>query len=278
MNSQQKKINALVSLLGDEDINIRRVARNRLMSFGATALNVLNEVAYSDSEGRIRIEAQSILEEIRISTLLAKFERLQEQEVFDLESASLLLAQVAYPDLEIEECVVILDTLANEAAKLLEDVPDGLKKVEIFNHFFFVKQQFRGNRDAYYDPRNSYINCVLERKIGIPISLSMVYMFIARRLNIPVFGVRFPGHFLLKYVGGNKLFFIDAFNGGLILSVQDCERFSQRMGFKLKHIHLKTSTPEKIFVRMLRNLKKIYEQQDDQHMLTNLKEIFHDYL
>jgi regulator of sirC expression with transglutaminase-like and TPR domain len=93
-----------------------------------------------------------------------------------------------------------------------------------------------------------------------------------------VFGVCFPGHFLLKYVNGNKLFFIDAFNGGLILSVQDCEQFSNKMGFELKRSHLKTATPDKIFARMIRNLKKIYQQQDDQHMLTNLKEVFSDYI
>jgi len=278
MSSQQKQINALVSLLGDEDINIRRVARNRLKAFGAPALNVLNEVVYSDSEGRIRIEAKSILEEIRISSLLAKFERLQEKEIFDLEAAVLLLDQVAYPDLDSEDIAAKLDQLAESAGELIANIKDSIKRVEFFNHYFFVKQGFKGNRDAYYDPQNSYINCVLERKTGIPISLSVVYMFVARRLDLPIFGVCFPGHFLLKYVSGNKLFFIDAFNGGLILSIQDCERFSQRMGFELKRSHLKTATPDKIFSRILRNLIKIYQQQDDQHMLTNLKEIFYDFI
>ena len=278
MTSQQKKINALVSLLGDDDINIRRVARNRLMAFGAPALNVLNEVAYSDSEGRVRIEAKSILEEIRISTLIARFDRLQEKELFDLEEATFLLAQVAYPELETDECRSALDELADGIRDTLQDIKSSVRQVETFNHYFFVQQGFKGNRDAYYDPRNSYINCVLERKVGIPISISLVYMFVARRLSLPVFGVCFPGHFLLKYVSGNKLFFIDAFNGGLILSVQDCERFSHKMGFELKRSHLKTATPDKIFARMIRNLKKIYHQQDDQHMLTNLKEVFSDYM
>ena len=278
MNAQLKKINALVSLLGDDDVNIRRVARSRLLAFGPPAVKLLNEVAYSDSEGRIRIEAKSLLEEIRISSLAAKFERLQNEENFKLEMAALLLAQLAYPDLDADAYVAKLDQMADRAAAQLAGIDNGLRRVELFNQFFFVQLGFQGNRDAYYDPENSYINRVIDRKVGIPISLSLVYMLIANRLGLPIFGILFPGHFLLKYISGKTLFFIDAFNGGLILTVQDCELFSERMGFKLQHSHLRTATPDRVFARMLRNLHKIYDQLDDQRMLTHLKEVFYDYI
>jgi regulator of sirC expression with transglutaminase-like and TPR domain len=278
MSSNVERINALVSLLGDEDVKIRRIARTRLLAFGTPAVNILNEVAFSDSEGRVRIEAKSLLEEIRLGSLTAAFERLQDQDNFDLETASLILGRTAYPDIDADEYSARLDRLAEDCRGLLRDVPMGIKRIALLNQHFFINEGFQGNRDAYYDPENSYINRVIDRKIGIPISLSVVYMLVARRLDLPVFGICFPGHFLLKYVGGRTCFFIDAFNGGLILTVQDCEKLSDRMGFTLKSEHLKTATPEKIFSRMLRNLGKIYKQQDDQYMLTNLKEIFYDFI
>jgi regulator of sirC expression with transglutaminase-like and TPR domain len=125
----------------------------------------------------------------------------------------------------------------------------------------FEQFGFRGNEDNYYDPRNSFINDVIDRKLGIPITLSTVYLEIARRLNFPMAGVGMPGHFLVKYADPQEEFFLDPYNSGTILSADDCRsritshyrgtiEFSDHMLARVTH--------RQILTRMLNNLKKIY--------------------
>jgi len=125
----------------------------------------------------------------------------------------------------------------------------------------FGELGFRGNTEDYYDPRNSFFNDVLERRIGIPITLSAVYMEIARRLPFPVSGVGMPGHFLVKYSDRSLEFFLDPYNGGEILSHQDCEeKLKQLYGDSLEFSEqlLDAVTHRQILARMLNNLKSIY--------------------
>jgi regulator of sirC expression with transglutaminase-like and TPR domain len=120
---------------------------------------------------------------------------------------------------------------------------------------------FRGNTENYHDPRNSFFNDVLERRVGIPITLSAVYLEVARRVSFPTFGVGMPGHFLLKYGDRTQEFFLDPFNGGQILTRDDCaRRFSEIFGSSQQFSDwmLKVISPRLMLFRMLNNLKTIY--------------------
>ncbi|MFQ5770288.1 MAG: transglutaminase family protein, partial [bacterium] len=213
-----REIKALITLLGDDDLKIRNVAWERLLAHGEPAHQLIKEVAFSDSEGRIRIEAQALLEEIRLDNLAKHFKKIIQSSDFDLEQACFILAQIEYPNLNISHYIEKIEYLAHEAQIRILGIQEEKKQVKNINHFLFYEQGFRGNVDAYFDPENSYINKVLDRYLGIPISLSAIYLFIARRLNLPIFGVGFPGHFLLKYKRDSDLFYIDAFNHGKILT------------------------------------------------------------
>jgi regulator of sirC expression with transglutaminase-like and TPR domain len=129
------------------------------------------------------------------------------------------------------------------------------------NAILFDTYEFRGNTGEYYDPRNSFFNDVLDRRVGIPITLSTVYIEVARRLNFPIAGVGMPGHFLVKYSGQREEFFIDAFDHGRILTHEDCRnRLRERYGDALEFNDrlLGRATTRQILWRLLNNLKDIY--------------------
>ncbi|MFQ5751753.1 MAG: transglutaminase family protein [bacterium] len=272
-----REIKALITLLGDDDLKIRNVAWERLLAHGEPAHQLIKEVAFSDSEGRIRIEAQALLEEIRLDNLAKHFKKIIQSSDFDLEQACFILAQIEYPNLNISHYIEKIEYLAHEAQIRILGIQEEKKQVKNINHFLFYEQGFRGNVDAYFDPENSYINKVLDRYLGIPISLSAIYLFIARRLNLPIFGVGFPGHFLLKYKRDSDLFYIDAFNHGKILTRHDCERFLNRMGYEFYDSYLDISTPKEMLARMIRNLVLIYHQSNQLKKIDTLEKIFSDF-
>lgn len=275
MSRTPAEIRALITLLGDDDRNIRDIARDELLRTGEAADTLLEQVAFSDAEGRIRIEAQAILEENRLQHLNRAFGRLNQTRDFDLEEASFLLAQVEYPNLDVSAYTGRIDELAFGVEKKIQAVRDEKRRVEAINQFLFVEQGFHGNRKAYYDAQNSFINQVLDRRRGIPISLSAIYLFIARRLRLPVCGIGFPCHFLLKYRRGSPSFFIDPFNRGQILSRQDCEQFLNKMGCAARNLYFAQSEPKEIFARMIRNLVLIYQQENKLKKIANLERVFH---
>jgi regulator of sirC expression with transglutaminase-like and TPR domain len=130
------------------------------------------------------------------------------------------------------------------------------------NTVLFQEEGFRGNREDYYDPRNSFINDVLDRRLGIPISLALIYMEVARRIGFPLFGVGMPGHFLLKHydIEGRQVL-IDAFNGGNVLSAKDCQRrlseiYEGQVAFQPEF--LMSVSRRQMLTRILNNLKTIY--------------------
>jgi regulator of sirC expression with transglutaminase-like and TPR domain len=185
-------------------------------------------------------------------------------ERIDVAEAALLIAQEEYPQLEVPAYVQRLDELAAAARLQIDPTLPAMQQVERLNRFLFVDCGFCGNNDNYYDPRNSYLNEVLERRTGIPITLSLVYCEVGRRLGMPVSGVGFPGHFLVKYFGQPEII-IDAFFG-TVLSPTECEaRLKGIYGPKarLQDQLLQPAKPREILVRMLSNLKQVYVEKND---------------
>ncbi len=182
-------------------------------------------------------------------------------DAIDLGLGALLIAAEAYPGLDVGAYMTRIDALAALASR---DVPAGdpaRERVLALNRFLFESQGFRGNRESYGDPRNSYLNEVLERRIGIPITLSVVYVEIARRLALPVRGVGFPGHFLARLEGTEVL--IDAFHAR-VLAPADCAALLVKVagpGAAFDARLIAPTSPREILARMLRNLKQHWWQQ-----------------
>jgi len=180
----------------------------------------------------------------------------------DLAAAALAIARVEYPSLDPAPYVALLDRMGEEAAARL-NVPRE-DSVRAFNEYLYDEQGFTGNRERYDDPRNSFLNEVLDRRTGIPISLAIIYLEVARRAGLRVDGVNFPGHFLLRAAQpdtGSDTLIIDPFHGGALLSEYDCRQLLRsHVGDEaaFDSTLLIPATRHDIVVRMLVNLKRLY--------------------
>lgn len=197
------------------------------------------------------------------STLIFARKIGREEEKISLAEASFLLAKcVEYPNLVIDEYLGKIARMAAEIESGIGGVNnDPLTLIEIINNYLFVEQGFHGNEDDYYDPRNSFLNDVIDRKTGIPITMSTLYMELARRVGLALDGVCFPGHFIVKYSGPGGEIVIDPFNKGKILSEKECQDILNRMydgRVQFRREMITTSTKKQILNRMLNNLKGIY--------------------
>lgn len=190
----------------------------------------------------------------------------QPDDQIDLFDAALLIAKEEYPELDRGFYQSVIDSLTMIVWDRLESVTEPYTIVNLLSEFLFDEQGFRGNEADYYDPRNSYVNDVLDRRLGIPITLSLVYCEVARRLGLPVVGVGLPGHFVVKYVTADDEIVIDPFNRGIILTPEDCAALVERATggvAPFRAEHLAPIGPKDILARMLSNLKGIYLQASD---------------
>lgn len=197
----------------------------------------------------------------------ARFAALLRRDPLPLDEAALAIAQEEYPRLDPDEYLVRLDALAVRVRRKLPGRGRSAATLRALRLVLSEEEGLRGNEAAYSDPRNSFLNEVLERRLGIPITLSLVYMEVARRLGLPLAGVGFPGHFLVKYVSPSGAeVFVDAFNAGEMLSADECvARYRARTGGRdLDRRHLGAVGPRQIVARILQNLKRSYlERRDD---------------
>lgn len=185
-------------------------------------------------------------------------------EQIDLAKAALLIAQSEYPNLHIPDYLSLLDKMATEVKTFLPSSSYPLKIIKGINQYLFDHLKFRGNLQNYYDPCNSFLNDVITRRKGIPISLSIIYLEIAKRINFEMMGIAMPGHFLIKPNFPDGEIFVDPFHQGEILFPQDCEeRLSQvyQRPMTLQAHFLDPVNQKQILHRMLTNLKLIYLQQ-----------------
>jgi regulator of sirC expression with transglutaminase-like and TPR domain len=193
----------------------------------------------------------------------------QSEERLNLAEAALLVAADEYPQLSVDAYLERLDEHAQAVRESLAEGAGLEETVIALNHYLFVEQGFTGNADDYYDPRNSFLNDVLDRKLGIPITLSILYMEVGQRLGLPFEGVSFPGHFLVKCATNEGDVVLDPFWGGIPLSEDDlrdrleetCGK-SQAVSAPLAPL-LSSAGKKETLVRMLRNLKGIYMKREE---------------
>jgi len=197
----------------------------------------------------------------RFATMLS-----EDEGSINLAKAALLIAEEEYPGLDVEAYLDRLDRMAHEVEKRFRHDEGPLVCVETLNSYLFNDLKFRGNAEEYYDPRNSFLNEVLERRTGIPITISTVYLEVGWRLGMPLHGVGFPGHFLVKYSKGKEEIILDPFHRGVILTEAECQRRLDQVYIGQVQIQpdfLTATTKRQILTRILANLKGIYVAAKD---------------
>lgn len=190
-----------------------------------------------------------------------------EDERVDLLRAALAFARIEDPQLDLEHYVSTVQELARRVKARIQDLDDPAQVIAALNEVLFQEEMFRGNTVDYYSPRNSFLHDVLERRLGIPITLALVYMEVARRVGFPLVGVGMPGHFLLKHYDlDGRSILIDAFERGSIVTEEDCRQklntiYSGQLA--LQPEFLLPVTRRQMLTRMLNNLRSIYLSQRD---------------
>jgi regulator of sirC expression with transglutaminase-like and TPR domain len=191
------------------------------------------------------------------------------EEDLNLAEAALLIAQEEQPELDIAAYLGRLDALAASVRSRLSEAPSFADIIQALNTVLFQEEGLAGNQTDYHDPRNSFLNEVLDRKLGIPITLSLVYIEVGKRLGVPLVGVGFPGHFVVKYEGPDGETVLDPFQGGSTVSQEQMEdklrtMYGPQNPFIAQLPKLLAPVGKKdILLRMLRNLKQIYTQKED---------------
>ena len=190
----------------------------------------------------------------------------EQETTIRLDEAALAIAAGEYPDLDQERYIGRLDAMAARLRPRISPEESAERQVSVLNTYLFGEESFHGNTADYFDPRNSYLNEVLERRTGIPITLSLIYIELGRRVGLRLEGVGMPGHFLVRCLDARDELLIDPFNQGAVLTLADCEaRLAELYGNSLRFRPelLRTSGRREIVARMLANLKGSYLRRGD---------------
>lgn len=179
----------------------------------------------------------------------------------DLGRAAATLARLERPDADVDECSTQIDEFARVVSTRWDASKPKETAVSAINKLLFEDLGFHGNRDDYYDPRNSFLHDVLDRRTGIPITLSVLYIEIGRRLGLPIYGVGLPSHFVVKFDDRSRVFFIDPYHEGRVLNRQGCVELVKTLHgrpVELHDLHFAAVENRTIVLRMLNNLRAIY--------------------
>ncbi len=274
-SSTERKIQSLLRLLSDPNQQVAATIHKELVNMGAVILPFLDHADQGDHDMCVRLT--EIREDLRFEKLRQDLRQLllssSRERAFDLEAGTFLLAQSAYPEINVQQYIQQLDDLAEEVRPRLSPSQSLEDASQILAKYLFVEKGFRGNRDHYDDPENSFFNRVLERRTGIPITLSVLYLFLAKRLGLSSTGVGMPGHFIVKLEETDPTIFIDCFNGGVFLEAKNCEQFLIEAGVGFNETYLHTTPNDLILARMIRNLIGGYEKLQETERVDRLNSL-----
>lgn len=255
-------IEALIHLLGDDDVWIKEHARVTLRTAGETAAPFLETASSASQEQAIRVESQSVLEDIHVDAIEREWVALQAvEEGQALEEGAFLLERMIRPD-QRERQDPARDELGVLAAGAREAVPQRggmVRQTFALRRYLHEACGFRGNVEDYYDPENSFLTSVVGRRTGIPITLALIYLAIARRIGLPLVGVGMPMHFLVGFRSASSYRYLDPFYGGREVSRGECLLLLERAGFEPAEDYLQPAPVVSILERMARNLIVIYQ-------------------
>lgn len=263
---------ALLLLLADEDPAVYQTVRQRILAEGDSALAWV-EPATRSNDPALRRRAMEILRHVNSRNADDRFLAfcLNSGEDLDTEEGVMLLAQTQFPEINVHGYGALLDNYAADLRERLDFGGPAAQIVGGINEYLFKHLGFHGNEQNYYEAENSYINKVIDRRKGNPISLCLIYLFLARRLHLPIAGIGMPGHFLCRFQTTTDELFIDAFNNGKILSKGDCVKYLLHTRDGFKEAYLSPITPRRTLLRVCSNLHQIYSQQNRKHDISRFQ-------
>jgi len=263
----EKEVTSLIRLLDDPDQEIFSHVHEKLLSYGSVAIGYL-ESAFEQAFDSIQQERiANLVHEIQFGTLKNDLKLWHQSGAFDLLQGILIINRYQYPDLDEQKIINQIEAIKRDVWIQMMNEASPAEQVKLINHVFYHIHGFSGNTSNHHDPQNSYLSQVLETKKGNQPSLAIIYSIIAQKLDIPIYGVNLPQHFILAYVDESKqsdfesgiLFYINAFNKGFIFGRRDVDMFLKQLNLKSDKQFYEPCSNTDIIKRVLRNLISSYE-------------------
>jgi regulator of sirC expression with transglutaminase-like and TPR domain len=261
------EVNSLIRLLDDPDQEIYDHVHQKLLSYGSEAIEYL-ESAFGEAFDPIQQDRiANLVHEIQFDIVKNDLRLWQQSGAFDLLQGILIINRYQYPDLDEQKVINQMEAIKRDIWIQMMHESSAPEQIKLINHVFYTIYGFSGNTTNHQDPQNSYLNQVLETKKGNQISLAIIYSIIAQKLDIPIYGVNLPQHFILAYMDesqqssfeGGVLFYINAFNKGFIFGRRDVDMFLKQLNLKSDKQFYEPCSNTDIIKRVLRNLISAYE-------------------
>lgn len=248
---------AFLGLLDDSGANVRQALLAHFQNLGEPASQFLQEVARGPHRLLAR-HAAWYLDELKFNDPVAEFRGFIRSLSYELETGALLLSRTVHPKLDIGACCLALDAIAARCRELITEPASPREKCRIINRVLFHEWGFHGNIEHYTDPLNSFLDQVLERRKGIPLSLSILYLLVAERLELDLEPVGMPGHFLVGCFLEETPFFIDPFDKGLFRDADEIFDLLRANRIEPKITDLAPTLIREVLCRSCRNLVNHY--------------------
>lgn len=275
------EVHALIRLLDDPDVEVYELIHKRLLSYGTEAIDYL-ESAFEQAFDAIQQERiANLVHEIQFGTLKTDLQLWFQGGAFDLLQGILIINRYQYPDLDEQKVINQIEAIKRDIWLQMMNEASPVEQIKLMNHVFYSIYGFSGNTTNHRDPQNSYLSQVLESKRGNQISLAIIYAIIAQKLDIPVYGVNLPQHFILAYMDesqetefeGGILFYINAFNKGFIFGRRDVDMFLKQLNLKFDKQFYEPCSNTDIIKRVIRNLISAYEHAGSSEKVDELNDL-----
>ena len=275
------EVNSLIRLLDDPDSEIFEHVYNKLFSYGAEAITYL-ESAFEQAFDPIQQERiANLVHEIQFNNLKTDLKLWNQSGAFDLLQGILIINRYQYPDLDEQKVINQVEAIKRDIWIQMTHQASPPEQIKLINHVFYNIYGFSGNTTNHQDPQNSYLSQVLETKKGNQISLAIIYSIVAQKLDIPIYGVNLPQHFILAYMDESQangtesgiLFYVNAFNKGFIFGRRDVDMFLKQLNLKPDKQFYEPCSNTEIIKRVLRNLISAYEHLGSAEKVDELNEL-----
>ncbi|MFZ4612565.1 MAG: transglutaminase-like domain-containing protein [Bacteroidia bacterium] len=267
---ESNKINALVSLLDDPDYEVFSEIKTQLLTLGIEAIPFLENAWETSFDTTLQKRAEEIIHDIQYNSVSNELENWIKNGGVDLIEGIAAVARYQYPDLKTETIKQQLNEIKHDIWLELNHNLTALEIVRVVNHIIFDVHGFTGNTTNFHAPQNSFINIVMETKKGNPLMLSILYIYLAEQLDLPIFGVNLPEHFVLAYTDNEQkksdwknadvLFYINPFSKGSVFSKKDIDQFLKQIKLEHNDSYYKPCDNVSMLVRLLRNLSNSFDK------------------
>lgn len=270
---QESELKALVSLLDDEDDQIVAHIEEKIRSLGKEIIPYLEQEWESTFNPGLQRKIEDLIHTLQFQVLKERLQHWYENPEQDLLTGLWLISTYQYPDIELTKLKQDLEQIYYEAWLELRPDLHPFDQVKVINSVFFNKLKFGANTKNFHSPGNSLINIVLETRKGNPISLCVIYMLVAQKLKLPIYGVNLPNLFILTFKDDKVQFYINAFNRGLIFSKQDIENYIHELRLTPQESFFQPCSSLEIIRRTLRNLVMSFDKMGEHAKAEEVKEL-----